>query len=177
MFTGCHYIITEKSQNGIPNSMNKCIFAIFKEFLGISCFVKHLHLLLWFIIYEILFSWSSITCIERPCKTPDDWNGNCIVLQQCRPIYNILTVHLSTEQRNFLRKSQCGHDGTNPLVCCPITFTIDDLPTDNCGRSINCVPRISGGEITFINECKCISGTRKNAHFLDTNLAYSFVDN
>lgn len=89
--------------------------------------------------------------IETPWKTPDNWNGHCIVIQQCRPIYDILAGPLTTEERNFLRKSQCGHDGTNPLVCCPNTFTVNDLPAgQQCGSSVG--DKIVGGEIASIDE-------------------------
>lgn len=38
------------------------------------------------------------------------------------------------EQRNFLKSSKCDRDGRNVFVCCPSTFTIDDLPTGKqCG--------------------------------------------
>lgn len=82
--------------------------------------------------------------IENPCTTPDNWNGKCIVLQQCRPLYKtIMRGNLSPQQRNFLRNSQCGRDGANVLVCCPNTFTIKDLP-EVCGVQ-NPANRIFGG--------------------------------
>lgn len=56
---------------------------------------------------------------------------------------------LTTERRNFFRKSQCGVDGKNPLVCCPNTFTVNDLPK-SCGKTIT--DKIYGGENVDLNE-------------------------
>lgn len=92
-------------------------------------------------------------CIENSCKTPDNWDGKCIVLQQCRPLYNLLLQGsmITMEQRTFLRNSQCGRQGSNPLVCCPNTFTIDDLPSNKlCGVQVS--DKIVGGDETSIND-------------------------
>lgn len=60
-------------------------------------------------------------------------------------------TNLSTEQRTFLRKSQCGREGNNPLVCCPNTFKIEDLPPNKfCGVQVS--DKIVGGSETAINE-------------------------
>lgn len=89
--------------------------------------------------------------IEKPCKTPDNWNGTCIVLQECRPLFNLFLGSLSTEQIDFLRKSQCGSIGDNPLVCCPITFTVADLMSNlRCG--LQEADKIMGGVATTIRE-------------------------
>lgn len=63
----------------------------------------------------------------------------------------MITGALTTEQRDFLRRSQCGREGTNPLVCCPNTFTLDDLPSNkHCG--IQAEDKITGGTATSISE-------------------------
>lgn len=83
---------------------------------------------------------------ESPCRTPDGLNGTCVVLQQCRPLYRLIrSGSISPEQRQYLRDSQCGRDGTNILVCCPNTFTVDDLPSKwHCAARVSV--RIVGGD-------------------------------
>lgn len=68
-------------------------------------------------------------------------------MQECRPIYRILRRDLPEEYRDFLIKSQCGRDGNKVIVCCPNTFTIDDLP-EECG--VEAGDRIVGGEETSV---------------------------
>lgn len=41
--------------------------------------------------------------------------------------------NMSAEQQNNLKNSECGRHGEKVFVCCPNTFTIDDLPTGQCG--------------------------------------------
>lgn len=86
---------------------------------------------------------------ESACKTPDNYDGNCIVLQQCNSLYKMLRTELTTQQRNFLRSSQCGRQGNTVLVCCPTTFTLADLP-ETCGEQIE--DKIVGGEETNLVE-------------------------
>ena len=103
------------------------------------------HLYFFFILISLILIRS-----ENACTTPDGWNGNCVLLQQCRSLYSIFTAPLTTQTRNFLRNSQCGRDGSNIFVCCPNTFTINDLPTNEyCGTIAD---RIYGGVKTSIYE-------------------------
>lgn len=99
----------------------------------------------------LTFESSLMIRTEDPCKTPDNFNGTCIAVKQCRPISRVLKTDLSTEQRNFLRNSQCGREGDDILVCCPNSFTIEDLPsTKYCGTQV--ADKIVGGGETSINE-------------------------
>lgn len=99
----------------------------------------------WHFYYHVFFF------AENACKTPDNWDGRCIVLQQCRPLYSLLQGTLTNDQRTFLRSSQCGREGSKPLVCCPNTFTEEDLPSNkHCGVQVS--DKIVGGEDTSINE-------------------------
>ena len=96
-------------------------------------------------IFQFAWFWSFYGKLytENTCKTPDDWNGNCVALRECRPLFHLLLGQLTTEQRDFLRKSKCGGNTTNPLVCCPNTFTVDDLPANGtCGTFMS--DRIGG---------------------------------
>lgn len=88
---------------------------------------------------------------ESPCKTPDNLNGDCIALQQCRPLYKLVRINITTEQRTLLRSSQCGRNGDTILVCCPNTFTVNDLPsTQYCGKQVG--NKLAGGPETSIYE-------------------------
>lgn len=99
----------------------------------------------------LTFESSLMIRTENPCKTPDNFNGTCVAVKQCRPISRVLKTDLSTEQRNFLRNSQCGREGDDILVCCPNSFTIEDLPsTKYCGTQV--ADKIVGGGETSINE-------------------------
>lgn len=94
---------------------------------------------------------SSLIRTENPCKTPDNFNGTCIAVKQCRPISRLMQTELSMERRNFWRSSQCDGDGDGIFVCCPNAFTVDDLPsTKYCGTQV--ADKIIGGEETSLNE-------------------------
>lgn len=109
--------------------------------------------------------------LEAGCRTPRGESGDCINLRQCQPLLDLL--HESGSQRqthlDYLVKSQCGFEGRDPLVCCPIDvrpvtnrydqpnvgdqqFNLRNnvlLPTD-CGNDLT--SRIIGGEITELDE-------------------------
>lgn len=56
---------------------------------------------------------------SRQCRTPDNRNGNCVLLRECDSLFKLLSQNLSNEDRLFLRQSQCGIDfqnGFNPYV-------------------------------------------------------------
>ncbi|KAJ9596107.1 hypothetical protein L9F63_012691, partial [Diploptera punctata] len=56
------------------------------------------------------------------CRTPDNRPGECIGIKQCSPLIALLTQTTPVPKAvlEFLQKSQCGFEGRNPLVCCPI---------------------------------------------------------
>ncbi|XP_054011033.1 transmembrane protease serine 9-like [Hylaeus anthracinus] len=60
------------------------------------------------------------------CVTPNGVNGICIEIRQCQPLLNILQMQpLQPSAVDFLKQSQCGFSGRDPLVCCP------NQPPDN----------------------------------------------
>jgi Regulatory CLIP domain of proteinases/Trypsin len=95
---------------------------------------------------------------ENPCTTPLNAAGNCIVLQDCSSLLDILKKPpISDENRLFLQKSQCGYKDRKPFVCCPIVNSLESstklslLPMlTKCGT--NPSNRIVGGERTKIDE-------------------------
>lgn len=137
--------------NGLRNSKFECkYYGSAKCCLGICSKVNDFQTISHFEAL-IIFYYNSIKRTVTPCRTPDNRNGTCIVLQECRVLYEQLSGSLSTEQRSFLRRSQCGHDGTNPLVCCPNAFTVDDLlSVGKCGVFFE--SRILGGERAYPGE-------------------------
>lgn len=52
------------------------------------------------------------------CTTPDGRQGQCIDLRQCAELYDILQYKrpLTTADRNYLSRSQCGYYNNSPLV-------------------------------------------------------------
>nr|CAH7714361.1 unnamed protein product [Callosobruchus chinensis] len=68
------------------------------------------------------------------CITPELKPGRCIVLQDCRQIFdmaNDLLTPMTVERLNFLIRSQCGFLGNNPKVCCPIVDEDDADTAEN----------------------------------------------
>ena len=54
------------------------------------------------------------------CTSADFQDGFCIYLKQCDGLYALLMkTPLTTRDRAFLRRSQCGYISGEPLVCCP----------------------------------------------------------
>lgn len=61
--------------------------------------------------------------LSAGCMTPDNKNGICIKIKSCNPLLNLLQKEKPRPSQatiNFLRKSHCGFDGNDPVVCCPI---------------------------------------------------------
>lgn len=102
------------------------------------------------------------------CHTPKEENGECRKLQDCPYLLQLITQSLSTNDKDFLRRSQCGpkvHDGSI-LVCCKIDQKkaprpIPKGPTEpgntfpkpgNCGKIDLDADRITGGNVTAIDE-------------------------
>ena len=88
----------------------------------------------------------------------------CIPIRECQPLIDILEQKpLTSENREFLLRSQCGLAGRYPKVCCPPARTNPDtgrnvdfnvrnnslLPQD-CGPDLSL--RILGGEHTELDE-------------------------
>lgn len=108
------------------------------------------------------------------CLTPDEKNGLCIKIRSCKPLINLLEKEKprpSQKTIDFLRKSHCGFEGNDPIVCCPVlemnertiaerqepesSSDISDHPNskllpESCGN-IN-EDRILGGNITDFYE-------------------------
>lgn len=111
---------------------------------------------------------------QSDCTLPNGGFGQCIGLRQCQPLLRVLqTTPLTDDVSNFLKQSQCGFDGKDPRVCCPIQNRISNpsggdasaeendenkqydlsdnslLPTE-CGIDLS--QRIVGGERTELGE-------------------------
>uniref|UniRef100_W8BR93 CLIP domain-containing serine protease n=1 Tax=Ceratitis capitata TaxID=7213 RepID=W8BR93_CERCA len=57
------------------------------------------------------------------CFTPNQVSGTCIKLADCRYLYElVLDPNLSQNDRTYLRKSQCGYQDRNVLICCPPSY-------------------------------------------------------
>ncbi|XP_033226882.1 CLIP domain-containing serine protease 2-like [Belonocnema kinseyi] len=112
----------------------------------------------------------SVLSAQNPC-----FNGDCIPIQRCPPLLNILkSNNLRPEQIKFLQDSQCGFVGRNPNVCCPKNSGPENTPRppinqgenpdpspnlnvrnhpllpSDCGQDVD--ERIVGGERTDIDE-------------------------
>lgn len=99
---------------------------------------------------------------ENACRTPDSRSGSCIPLTSCPSLYSLLTSpNINANDRNFLRRSQCGNRG-GPLVCCASNQVQSvssggsvggrvQLPAPGvCG--VDSGDRIFGGTATKINQ-------------------------
>ncbi|VEN51792.1 unnamed protein product [Callosobruchus maculatus] len=107
------------------------------------------------------------------CQTPRNKQGQCKVISACTPLLSILQKRpLRAQDADYLRRSQCGFEGTMPMVCCPLdgiiepvstttartTHAINNGPTDSpllpsideCGTDTQ--DRIYGGEVAGIDE-------------------------
>ncbi|XP_031619833.1 serine protease easter-like [Contarinia nasturtii] len=95
------------------------------------------------------------TSAQNPCITPDGFQGYCIDLRECEPLFKLLkNPNLSIQQITYLRNAQCGYQNLFPWVCCanqqqqPSTI---QLPRPGvCGSQLQ--DRIIGGEETRITE-------------------------
>ncbi|KAL5284644.1 CLIPB1.2 family protein [Megaselia abdita] len=53
------------------------------------------------------------------CLTPNSERGSCIILKECNGLYSLLQrVPLNDEDKNFLKRSQCGWHNGDVLICC-----------------------------------------------------------
>lgn len=64
------------------------------------------------------------------CDTPHGQRGECLSINNCESLYNILKKRpISTANADLLRRSQCGFVGTTPKVCCPFGNTAEQAST------------------------------------------------
>ncbi|KAL2722332.1 CLIP domain-containing serine protease 2-like [Vespula squamosa] len=58
---------------------------------------------------------------QSDCNTPNEVAGNCIIIRQCIPLLTMLQEKpLRPETVDYLTRSQCGFEGKDPRVCCPL---------------------------------------------------------
>lgn len=107
------------------------------------------------ISFRLLFAWSFICSIDPTdgfgdCIMPSNRKGLCLPLKNCPTLMGLaVKKHLSIADRQFLKRSSCGHIGRTPLVCCTqqqqqqpevaarssgSPLHLDDLPND-CGQT------------------------------------------
>ncbi|XP_074037294.1 CLIP domain-containing serine protease HP8 [Leptinotarsa decemlineata] len=54
------------------------------------------------------------------CFTPRNENGDCKVISSCPSLFALLEKRpIKSQDADYLRRSQCGFEGTLPKVCCP----------------------------------------------------------
>lgn len=91
---------------------------------------------------------------QSNCASPSGAAGLCIGIRQCPQLLNILqTRPLTPQAMDFLRQSQCGFEGNDPRVCCPIqdfgTSNRDSQPNpvDNQGSNPYVQPQNPDGTV------------------------------
>lgn len=83
------------------------------------------------VLEALLFSFAT-TQYQGQCATPDNAAGFCIGLRQCPGLLNILQSRpLKPGAIDFLKQSQCGFDGNDPRVCCPVQSGTTGTPNTN----------------------------------------------
>ncbi|XP_046402808.1 serine protease easter-like isoform X2 [Ischnura elegans] len=74
------------------------------------------------IIASTLWDYSDALELGETCTNPDRMRGTCIGIRSCPPLLSALQAKpLPQSTLDFLRRSQCGFQGRDPLVCCPST--------------------------------------------------------
>ena len=64
------------------------------------------------------------------CVTPNSALGMCIGIRLCPPLLNLLQdKSFDAAAVDFLRRSQCGFEGRDPRVCCPIQNLQLNIPS------------------------------------------------
>ncbi|XP_075147894.1 serine protease ea-like [Haematobia irritans] len=102
------------------------------------------------------------------CITPNRERALCIVLNDCKYLYNVLTAKpLRDADRLYLSRSQCGYQNGKVLICCPDRYRqiqpVTPAPTSPPALINNLLPhpgqcgnvlsnRIYGGNKTKIDE-------------------------
>lgn len=55
------------------------------------------------------------------CQTPRREMGECKVISSCQVLFSILKNRpIKPQDADYLRRSQCGFEGSLPKVCCPL---------------------------------------------------------
>ncbi|XP_017465227.1 PREDICTED: uncharacterized protein LOC108358413 isoform X1 [Rhagoletis zephyria] len=89
------------------------------------------------------------------CETPGGTSGDCIVIQLCTILYNLaMKSDLKDDELIFLRNSQCGKIGKNPLVCCP--KPVFESPTEKITDNACEAPNGIKGKCVSIRECNTL---------------------
>lgn len=52
--------------------------------------------------------------LNAPCKTPDNKEGKCTILQECASMRSIGRSNI-----NYIRQATCFYEGFQPVICCP----------------------------------------------------------
>ncbi|XP_050504927.1 serine protease easter [Diabrotica virgifera virgifera] len=115
--------------------------------------------------------WTLCIAQTEYCMTPRQEGGDCKIITQCPSLFKILKNRpIRSEDADYLRKSQCGFEGTLPKVCCALQETVQTttqrqvdydtpkpadsplLPSkEDCG--IGSIPdKIYGGNTTDLDE-------------------------
>ncbi|CAK1545386.1 unnamed protein product [Leptosia nina] len=63
------------------------------------------------------------------CKTVDGGDGTCVRIQGCEQYYQLLRNPRDKAVIDILRKSQCGFEGQDPKVCCPLPGFPEEPPS------------------------------------------------
>ncbi|XP_058448771.1 uncharacterized protein LOC131428745 [Malaya genurostris] len=94
-----------------------------------------------------------------PCEDASGAPGLCVPIKSCEPISAILKRgNLSSEERIYLKKSNCGMMGSGRAICCPLPKMLKarfsapaTLPAVGiCG--VDSGSRIVGGEVAQLDE-------------------------
>ncbi|KAJ8925924.1 hypothetical protein NQ315_009776 [Exocentrus adspersus] len=55
------------------------------------------------------------------CQTPRNSQGECKLITKCQVLFSLLQNRpIKAQDADYLRRSQCGFEGTMPKVCCPL---------------------------------------------------------
>ena len=58
----------------------------------------------------------------QSCTTPNSEGGVCLNINSCQPLLNLLQRD-GLAAGDYLRRSLCSYQGSNPIVCCPVDYT------------------------------------------------------
>ncbi|XP_015171119.1 PREDICTED: serine protease easter-like [Polistes dominula] len=105
-------------------------------------------------VVTLLFLLCTNTIAQERCFTPTNVNGVCINIRNCSPIIRILQNQkpLNPETIELLKSFQCGYEGEDPKVCCPV----QPEPTKNVTQEISNIPDVSNHpnlRILNLNPC------------------------
>ncbi|XP_054083133.1 phenoloxidase-activating enzyme isoform X2 [Zeugodacus cucurbitae] len=116
------------------------------------------------------------------CQTPNGALGECMLIQKCPELNDMVKPNLEEAEMVFLRRSRCGDLGKSILVCCPrsqqariniLEEKPDDCETPNgkkgrcisileCGSLLSLVKEdLSANERDFLTKSVCKEGKRQ----------------